>query len=213
MKTAVIAGATGLVGSSLLQKLLEQDAYAKVIALLRKPINLQHPKLEQKIVDFGKPETFDIQGDDFFSCLGTTIAKAGSQEVFKQVDLEYPKALALMAKAKGYTGFYLISAVGASASSTIFYSRVKGQLDDFVQQLGFEKLGIFRPSMLLGKRSEFRMGEFIAKYLMLLFHYLTPLKYRGIEAKRVAKCMIFHALNGSSGNRIIENAEMLKMKC
>lgn len=210
MKTAAIAGASGLVGSHLLALLLEQQDYGKVIALVRKPLPVAHPKLEQQVVDFNDPETLKTGADDVFSCLGTTIAKAGSQEKFREIDHDYPLNLAKAAMAGGATGFYIVSAAGADSHSSIFYSRVKGELDNTLSGMGFARLGIFRPSMLLGDRQEFRLGEKIGKMLMQGLAFMIPAKWKAVHAATVARAMLKFALGEEQGTRIIDNADIRK---
>ena len=134
MKTALIAGHSGLVGGELLQLLLNSDKYNKVIAVGRREIDVQHPKLTQQIVDFNKLE-IDGKVDDIFCCLGTTIKKAGSQEKFRLVDYQYPINLGLAGLKAGASAYLLVSAHGASANSSIFYSRVKGEVEEGIQSL------------------------------------------------------------------------------
>lgn len=206
MKTAAIAGASGLVGSHLLRLLLQENEYGKVIALVRKPLPLTHPKLEQRVVDFNDPESLKTGADDVFSCLGSTIAKAGSQEKFREIDHDYPLNLAKVSKAEGATGFYIVSAAGADSRSSIFYSRVKGELDDTLNGMDFTRLGIFRPSMLLGDRQEFRLGEKIGKVLMQWLSFIIPSKWKAVQAETVAKAMLQFALSRDAGTHIIANA-------
>lgn len=209
-KTAAIIGAGGLVGSQLLNLLLNSDEYSHVIALLRKPLAVEHPKLEQRIVDFALPDSYAFSADDVFSCLGTTIAIAKTKENFKSIDYGITLSVALKANEGGSTGFFLVSAMGADAGSGIFYSRVKGELDEAVKKLQFAKTGIFRPSMLLGQRKEFRFGELIGKKIMQGLRFLIPDKYKGIQAEQVAKAMLHLAISGENGCHVIGNAEMLK---
>lgn len=206
MKTAAIAGASGLVGSHLLSLLLQNSEYEKVIALVRNPLPLTHPKLEQRVVNFNDPETLKTGADDIFSCLGTTIAKAGSQAKFREIDHDYPLNLAKAGKTEGATGFYIVSAAGADSRSSIFYSRVKGELDDTLSGMGFTKLGIFRPSMLLGDRQEFRLGEKIGKALMQCLSFMIPAKWKAVQAATVANAMLRFALSRDTGTQIIANA-------
>lgn len=194
-KTALVFGATGLVGSHLIQFLLLHPAYGKVVAFLRKPIDLEHPKLVQQIINFDKPQSFShlVKGDDLFCCLGTTMAKAGNKEAFFKVDFTYAYQAAEMAASNKVNQFLLVSSVGASADSVFYYSKVKGQLEDAVQKLNFWGIHIFRPSVLLGQRNENRFGEELAGKLgRVIDHYTGGLltKYRPIEADVVAKAMV-----------------------
>ncbi|WP_134685131.1 oxidoreductase [Brevibacillus migulae] len=194
-RTALVAGATGLIGGHLVKQLLDNPAYEKIIAISRRPLGLQHEKLDHRLIDFNQLEQADelFQVDSVFCCLGTTIKKAQSQEAFRVVDYEYPLSLGRMAKNHGVSNFLLVSSMGANAQSSIFYSRVKGELEEQLIQLDLPSLHIFRPSLLLGDRQEFRFGE---KAGELLAKPLSALligkwrKYRPIEAGRVARAMV-----------------------
>ncbi|MTB51214.1 NAD(P)H-binding protein [Lewinella sp. W8] len=160
-KTALLVGATGLVGEQLLSQLLHHEAYGKVVALTRRKIHLDSDKLDNRIVDFDalEKEAGKIKCNDIFIALGTTIKKAGSQEAFRKVDHDYILKAALVAKAGGANQCLLVSAAGASADSLIFYNRVKGQTEEAIEEIGFWATHIFRPGVLVGDREEFRLGE------------------------------------------------------
>ncbi|MCU0383024.1 MAG: oxidoreductase, partial [Cyclobacteriaceae bacterium] len=149
-----------------------------------------------------------LQADDVFCCLGTTIRKAKTKEAFKEVDYDYPLALARLTLEKGAKHFLLVSALGASARSSVFYNKVKGEIEQAIASLGFESFSILRPSLLLGERSEQRAGEDAAKLFYKIFGLLIPKKYKGIEARQVAKAMLLIANNGKSGKRIFESDEI-----
>lgn len=208
-KTALIAGASGQVGSYLLTMLLQSDAYSKVISVVRKPGTISHPKLEERVVDFDKPEQFQIPCDHIFCCLGTTSAKTKDREAYASIDKGYPIMLAKAGKANGATKFMVVSSMGADLNSSIFYARLKAEMEQEVQQTGIETVCIFRPSMLLGPRQEFRFGELIFKFLMRLFDVIIPRKYKGVHAQTVAKCMIESAAKYGPGNHLILNPEIL----
>ena len=196
MKTAVIAGSRGLIGEILTKLLLNDNMYGKVISLGRRKLDISNPKLEQKIVDFNNLDKVELPCDDVFCCLGTTIKKAGSQANFRKVDFNFPANLAERSKASRAKRFLLVSSLGADAKSKVFYSSVKGETEAVIAQTGFETVHIFRPSILLGARKEFRMGELLGKAAMnvLGFMMLGKLKkYRGIQASTVAKSMIYYA--------------------
>jgi uncharacterized protein YbjT (DUF2867 family) len=193
MKTALIAGSTGLVGKELLKLLLESSKYSKVIALTRQDLTVQNPKLIQVKTELPalKQSLGDLKADDVFCCLGTTMAKAGSKEKFYEVDYTYPLTLAKISKAGGSKQFHLVSAMGADKRSNIFYNRVKGEIEEMISKEGFNILHIYRPSLLLGSRTESRPGESAAKVFMGLFGFLVPQKYKGIRASKVAKAMLY----------------------
>ena len=144
MKIAVVAGASGLVGSALVRLLLELPHYTKVHLLVSKEIGLAHPKLIQHVVDFNKMESLELgfQAEDAFCTLGTTIAKAGSKEAFKLVDHDYVCSFAGKAFSMGVTGFYVVSSMGANPTSAVFYNKVKGEMEEDLKKCNFPRLGI-----------------------------------------------------------------------
>lgn len=193
-KIALIAGASGLVGKELLQLLLKGQEYDKVVALVRNPSNITNTKLDEMIIDFEKIEKIERlpQIDDVFCCLGTTIKKAKTKEAMTRIDVDFPLALARLGKVHKAKQYLVISSMGADPTSSVFYSRMKGRLEEELKQLGYPTLQIFRPSLLLGKRQEFRFGEGVATAIMPVISRLLvgPLaKYRAIEAHTVAAGM------------------------
>lgn len=209
-KTANIIGSTGLTGSHLLKILLDSDCYDKVISFVRKDSNISHPKLTQHIVDFDDPASFTdkIHGDDMFCCLGTTIKKAGSQEAFEKVDLIYPVEFAKAASSNGVKQFSIISSIGANPTSGNFYLRTKGKCEEELRKIAFQSTSIFRPSLLIGQRKEFRLGERISGYAMKVFSVLLfgPLKkYKAVKAEKVAYAMFSIANQNTVGYHIYES--------
>lgn len=203
-RTALVVGATGLVGKELVQILLDAPEYEKVIIWGRRTVELSHPKLVVQVIDFDKLENNEIEGqvDHVFCCLGTTIKKAKTQEAFKKVDLEYPLALARWAKKAGVSQFIVISAMGADANSKIFYNQTKGLLELRLKELGLNGLHIVRPSLLLGERSEFRFGESFAAVISKALPFLfagSLVKYKPIPGKTVANAMYRIALIEKQG--------------
>ena len=214
MKTAIIIGTTGLTGTALLKELLKDDDFNHVISFSRKQIEFTDPKLVQHSIDFNQLPNYKelIKGDVVFCCMGTTIKTAGSQEAFKKVDLIYPTEFAKIAKQNGVKEFYLQSSLGADINSNNFYLKTKGEVEQILQQLNFNSFATFRPSMLLGKRPEFRFAELIAKVVMQLlsFLFIGKLKrYKAIHVNQVASAMIKQAKLNKPGNFIIENEEMV----
>jgi uncharacterized protein YbjT (DUF2867 family) len=210
MRTALIVGATGLIGKSCLYELLENTSYTKVIALVRKPLAIKHHQLHQLVVNFDELDslTNELVADDVFCCLGTTIKVAGSQENFRKVDLEYPLKVAELTLQNGATQFLLVSAMGANTQSSIFYNKVKGEVEERIGALGFLSFHIFQPSLLLGARKEFRLGELIGKAIMkgLSFLFIGPIKkYKAIPGATVAKAMVAIALQQKAGLYIYES--------
>lgn len=213
-KSALVIGATGLVGSSLLDKLLRSEHYDRVKVLSRRKLS-SHDKMEVIILNnFDKlSEVRDqLKADDVFCCIGTTMAKAKNKESFKKVDYEYPVALAEITSGNGAQKFLLISALGADKSSSVFYNQVKGQVEEAIWQQDFPEIHILRPSLLLGPRDEKRIGEDAAKTFYRLFNFIFvgPFrKYKAIPADQVAKAMLHFARTPYPGKHIHENVELL----
>jgi uncharacterized protein YbjT (DUF2867 family) len=210
VKTAVIIGSTGLIGSELLNLLLESSHYAKVITFVKRDTGIKHPKLTQYIVDFDKLETYKelVVGDDFFCTIGTTIKKAGSQKAFRKVDFEYPRQFAAFALQNRVKQFLIISSLGADVNSGNFYLKTKGEIQDFLKDCNFESVAVLQPSLLLGNRTEFRFGEKVGSFFMrtLSFLFLGNLKkYKPIEGKTVAKALLKIAQINNTGFKIYES--------
>tara|TARA_R110002110_G_scaffold79732_6_gene208057 strand:- start:384 stop:1067 length:684 start_codon:yes stop_codon:yes gene_type:complete len=195
-RTALVAGASGLVGGLLLKRLLAAPQYERVLAVTRRDLGTGHQKLRQITADFGALDAALVGTgpmDDVFCALGTTIRKAGSEAAFRKVDHDCILAFGQAAKQAGAKRFLLISAVGANARSRVFYSRVKGETEEALTALGFPALDIFQPGLLLGARSERRPTEaaFIASMPLINPLLLGPAKiYRGISAAALAAAMI-----------------------
>ena len=203
-RTALLLGASGLIGSFLLRRLLDSPAYARVLVWARRPLETSHPKLAVEIVDFAKLEERRVQAEDVFCCLGTTIKQAGTQEAFRRVDHDYPVALARAAARDGATRFLVVSALGANSRSGVFYNRVKGDMEAAVKAAGIPKTSIFRPSLLSGPRAEERMGERIGLVVGNLFGPLLG-KYRPIHGELVATAMLKAALQDLPGRTYESN--------
>lgn len=207
-KTALLLGATGLVGGHLLKQLLENPNYEQVVALVRRPLEVQHPKLRQEILNFDHPDASKIKGDDLFCALGTTLAKAGSKEAQYRIDCIYPFEIGKIAWQNGVRQYLLVSSVGADTKSSNFYLRTKGELEEKIQELGFEHFVAARPSFLLGERQEFRLGEKVGIVLAQIFAFLIPRRYRGVEAEKVAQALIAKANDGSEGIEFLESEQL-----
>lgn len=194
--TANVIGATGLVGKQLVNLLLENHKFDKIRIFVRHDSGITHSKLDQQIVDYSNTETWEnhLKGDVLFSALGTTLKKAGSKEKQYEVDVRFNLNFALKAKVNGIETYVLVSAVGADSGSRIFYNRIKGELDDAVSKIGFQKLTILRPSALAGDRDESRWAEKISIPIVGLITRFIFKKYRPIEAKTVATAMINAAI-------------------
>ncbi len=193
MTTSIIAGSTGLIGRNVIEVLSNKKQSA--IALTRRSIPNLPPNVTEMIIDF---DAFEKIGslpscNNIFICLGTTIKIAGSQENFRKVDLDYCINIAKKAKESGAETLSLISSIGANSSSKNFYLRTKGELEESIQELGFSTVNIFRPSFLVGERSEKRLVEKIAiKFAKIIDLFLigSANKYRSVKAESLAKTMV-----------------------
>lgn len=208
-QTAVVIGATGLTGTTLVTLLLHDPNFSKVRILLRNPSFKQRPGLEVVLVDFNDEESLSdaLQGDVLFCCIGTTIRQAGTKERFREVDFEIPVRCATLARRHGMLQFQLISSSGANPRSRNFYLRTKGEVEKAVERLGFPSLHIFRPSLLLGTRKVFRFREWLVKILAMVFYFLWQgrwKKYRPVKAANVARAMLNVAKKAPDGTHIYE---------
>ncbi|MGI8637156.1 MAG: NAD(P)H-binding protein [Segetibacter sp.] len=215
--TAVVLGATGLIGEQLVQQLLHDPAFSKVRILVRRPVELSHPKLESEIVDFDNLKEYRHKlgrGDCIFCCVGTTNKKVkGDKSAYRKIDFGIPVNAAKMGKEAAFTNYLLVSAVGANAASGNFYLKLKGEVEKEIEAAHFQSFHAFRPSILLGKRKEIRLGEMIGKSLMKVLSVLFVgglKKYRGIKDETVAKAMIAAAKSGAEGVFIHHYAEMIE---
>lgn len=214
MATALLAGGSGLVGGYVLQELLAAPEYDRVVAVARRPLALEHPKLTQVTTEFAalRQLTTPLRGDDAFCCLGTTIRKAGSREAFRAVDQGAVLAFAWAAQQGGAKRFFHVSSMGANAASRFFYTRVKGETDQALGVMGFETLGVFRPSLLLGPRTEYRLGERLSAVGLAISEPLLLgrwRKFRAIHAEVVARAMVRASFGrGPRGALIFESDEI-----
>lgn len=213
-KTAIIAGASGLIGRSLTQSLLQSNAYGQVIALVRKPLGIQHEKLKELSIDFDQLSDMSNfpKGDDIFCCLGTTMKKAGSKEAFYKVDFTYCYELAQTALSAGSDRFFLVSAMGADVKSRYFYNRVKGELEDKVSFLNYRTIYMFKPSLIRGPREDRRPGEKFVQLITRIIPFVGPLKkYRPIPADKIVDAMMKVARQEDKGCYFYESEIMQKM--
>lgn len=204
-KTALIIGASGLVGRELLTQLLDDERYEKVTVLVRKPLGIDHEKLDQQRYDFDWKNADFIQGDELYCCLGTTIKTAGSAAAFRKVDYDYVVETAKMAVDNGISKIAVVSSMGANKNSPLLYPQTKGEMEAAVMALEFDACFIVRPSLLLGLRPELRMGELVGKLAMTAFSFAIPKKYKAIEGKQVAKAMIISLNSDRTGAHILES--------
>ncbi|MDQ8003286.1 MAG: oxidoreductase [Pedobacter sp.] len=214
MKKAILFGASGFVGGYLLNDLLQSDIYEEVTIVLRKPLNVQHPKLKMVLADYQNlaQNKEYLVGDDVFIALGTTKKKTPDEKEYYQIDHDYPVLAAQLTKENGAKNVSLVSAVGANAKSSIFYVRTKGETERDVIAIDFEHTQIFRPSMIMGSRAESRPLE---KVFIKIFSIVNLLligslnKYKGITAKNIAKAMIKAAQQTNEKIKILHWEEMI----
>ena len=210
MKTALVIGSTGLIGTELLKIILESLEYSQVVTFVKRDSGIRHPKLIQHLIDFDQPDTYEnlVAGDDFFCTIGTTIKNAGSQNAFRQVDYEYPRQFASFAMQNKVKQFLIISALNADAKSSNFYLKTKGAIQDFLENCEFESVAVLQPSLLLGNRAEFRFGERVGAFFMRTFSFVFQgnlKKYKAIEGETVAKAMFKIAQRKNTGFKIYES--------
>ena len=210
---ALVIGATGAVGKDLVQQLLADDAVERVDVFVRREIKTQSAKLVTHVVDFDQPELWadKLKGDVLFSCLGTTMRAAGSQQAQWKVDYTYQYQAAKTARTNGVKTLVLVSSVGASSKSKVFYSRMKGALDDAVQELGFEGCFILRPPSLIRKGSD-RVGETVSVAVLKGLNAVGLLRsWAPMPTEAVAASMIRLAESGRKGVEIINSQDILKV--
>ena len=212
-KQVTLFGGTGLIGGFLLDLLLADKTISKVRVVTRKPLVKQHDKMEVFEIDFSKPEEIERSiGDSkvVFSCIGTTQAQVrGDKKAYRKIDYDITHNIALGCKTKQVDHFLFVSSAGANSGSSNFYMGLKGEIDDAVLNLKLNATTIFRPSLLLGKRTTFRPGERLAQIIMPLFSFLMPTKLKAIRGERVAKAMFDQSKLKNIGNRVIENKALL----
>ena len=203
MKTAIIFGSTGLIGSQLLNILLQDDEYSTIKAVVRSPISVSHKKLEVIVNDLTNISSLkeNISGDRCFFCIGTTKSQTPNKIEYRRVEYDIPVQIASIAKKNNVNCFLYISSLGSNPNTNNTYLKNKGEVEEKLKGLNFKQLTIVKPSILLGKRSKFRLGEFLSQriFVLLSFLFVGPLKkVKPINSKQVAKAMAFIAKNGNS---------------
>ncbi|WP_168797403.1 NAD-dependent epimerase/dehydratase family protein [Neolewinella litorea] len=214
-KTALLIGATGLVGGNLLERLLAHSAYRRVVAPTRRPLNVRHEKLDNPVVNFERlgRDASVFRCHDVYIALGTTIKKAGSPEAFRRVDYDYVIQVASLAHTQGANQCLVVSSAGANSESRFLYSRVKGEMEEAITRLDFWSVHLFRPGVLLGNRDELRIGEKVAAGLSTLVRQISPTllgDYNPTEADMLARKMIEAAQAISPGVHFHGAAELIK---
>jgi len=213
-KTAIVFGATGLVGNLLLEELVNSGNYKIIRIFVRQSTGISDPNVEEVITDFSVPGSYfsAITGDELFICTGTTIKKAGSVANVEKIDRDMPAMVAEAAFKNGVKSIAVVSSIGADVNSKNYYLRIKGEMEDKILKLGFEKTVIVRPSILLGERKERRAGEIVGKAVMKVIQPVFTgklRKYRPIHGRDVARAMI-SLLNKENGRSIFESDELKK---
>lgn len=217
MKTALLFGATGFVGSCILQELLQSSDYAQVIAVARKGLGREHPKLRVIVADQQSlpAHAEALAADEVFIAIGTTKKKTPDQREYYAIDHDYPLLAASLARKRGATSLFLVSAIGANPGSGVFYTRTKGEAERDILALDFAHSHIFRPSIIMGERPEHRPVE---KMLIAACRILNPLlmgalrRYRGIAAQDIAKAML-NAAKRPAGKASLYEWEEMKALC
>jgi len=208
-RRALVLGATGLVGQELVRQLLACPDYERIYIFARRPLAERSERLVQIIGGFDQlTEATMPEADDVFCCLGTTIRAAGSQAAFRRVDFEYPLQAARLALVRGAQQFLLVTAMGANPRSLVFYSRIKGEVEAAIRDLGYRSFTVLRPSFIDGERQERRSGEQFALALLRRLPFLLPRRYRPVSCAAVARAMVLAALQGTPGFRILESDEL-----
>lgn len=212
LHTALVIGSTGMVGRELIKQLCESSEFEQVISFIRRSSGFSHSKLQEHVVNFDQPENWKelLKGDVLFSCMGTTLATAGSKASQYKVDYTYQYETARMAAENNVPVYVLVSSTGANANSALFYPKIKGQLDEAVQKLGFKSVQILRPGQLYGERQQKRSAELFAVKMMFAMNSLGIFKkYKPIHASEVAKAMISAAKR--TGSNIFTLDELFKL--
>ena len=217
-QTAVVLGATGMVGNYVVEQLITDNSFSTVRLLVRKAIPKPHEKVQVVVTNFSNPTQFKMdlgKGDCIFCCVGTTLKKVhGNKELYRTIDYDIAVDAARFGKEAGFKKYILVSSVGAKAASKNFYIRLKGEIEVALKSIGFSSTHIFRPSFLMGDRKEFRLGEFVAKAVMKITSFLMVAglrKYKGIEARKVAKAMVQAAKSSGEGMFIYEYKDIIKL--
>lgn len=215
MKKAIVIGSTGLVGTQLINQLLENKNYSEVVSLVRRASGVSQPKLSEHIVDFDKPETWKelVKGDVLFSTMGTTIKTAGTKPNQFRVDYTYQYKTAKIASENGVPVYVLVSSAGANSKSFVFYSQIKGKLEDDVKKLLFKAVHILQPGPLDGERKEHRSAEIQGLKIIYFFNKIGLFrKYRPIQGSEVAKFMIWITEKPNSGVYKLDELFLLEKK-
>lgn len=213
-RKAVVIGATGVVGREVVKELINQNEISEIVTFTRRDVDFGSSKVINYVIDFNDISNYTdlISGEYFFSCLGTTKAQAGSIKNQRVVDLDYQLEFAKLAQKNGIHHYFLVSSPGANAKSSNEYLKMKGELDDEVFKLDFESTSLFKPSLIVGDRSDFRLGEKVGIVASKLIDHLPGLKkYRSITGSQIARKMITEAMRVKSGKHVYELDELFEL--
>ncbi len=218
-KTALIAGATGLVGKELVKLLINDPAFREVKIISRRSLDINHEKIKEILIeDFEKLDEYkdEFNVNQVFCCLGTTMKKAGSKEMFRKIDVDYPIKMAELAKGQDqFETYHIVTSIGSSAESALFYNKVKGEVEDALKKLDLKSLKIYQPSLLLGKRSDFRLMEEIGKGISAFLSFFViggrETRLWSIKGEDVARSMQFIAIQGKEGLQVLRPKDMIKI--
>lgn len=214
-KTATILGSTGLIGSKLLELLVDDMSYKVIRVIVRRPVEFNNPLVQTEVIDFSDKESFKkaIAGSDAIFCaVGTTQKKVkGDRTAYYKVDYEIPVNAAQFCEETGCPVFSLVSSVGADSKSKNFYLKLKGEVEDKIREMNIASVSIFRPSMLLGKRKEFRLAEEVTKAISAPVSFLFPSKYKPVKAENVARAMIAASKRAAPGLNVYHYKEMINL--
>lgn len=212
-KKAILLGASGLVGNELLHLLIHDNYFTHIHILSRKPLSIQHTKVTVECIDFLDGTSLEAaitECDTVFCCIGTTQKQVqGNKHRYRDIDYGIPIRVAQVCKQKHINHFSLVSSIGANSTSSNFYLHLKGETEQALQQFPIPSIAIFRPSMLLGNRTQSRPAETISKYIMQAISWLIPATYKPIHARKVAYSMLWYAKQKLLGVQIVENKYMM----
>ena len=212
-KTVALFGSTGLIGSEILKLLINDDDYETINVITRKKVTVQSKKIKNYIIDFSNPEDYKKvikKGDVVIASIGTTQSKVNfNKNEYRKVDYDILLNIAKACKSNEASSFSFVSSAGANAKNNNFYLKLKGEIENSIMHLGIKTCLIFRPSLLIGKRNEFRFGEILAQKIMPLFSFLMKSNYKPIKAIDVAKSIVNESKKVSQGNKVYHYSEMI----
>ena len=214
-KTATLIGATGLIGGHVLELLQNDPVFGKIKVLSRRPLNYSNPVIEVVVIDFSDQKSFKaaVSGSDVIFCaVGTTNKKVkGDKNAYRKVDYDIPVNAARFGQETGCESFVVVSSMGANSASNNFYIRLKGEVEDTIGGFNLPALHIFQPSLLMGKRQEFRLGERIGEMIMKPLSFLIPSKMKPVDARNVARAMVAASKLKPDGREVYQYNEIMQL--